>query len=222
MRTRRAASLEPQSVVAVNPNHEDSDSDAAPEEVPTRTVGKDVALVTRRRETAAVKTTRDALRNANRARDVELKQRAKSKILNSDITGRKSAASAAAAAVGDDLEELDEEVLAYVAATENKTLENESSDEEEEEEDDEREAYEAYERGEHMNGGRMKRKTWKRDGFDVVALDVEGHEVDGVEEARSMKAMDFMRERLINKHARSGEMLRDSRTGKIRNNFAQR
>lgn len=64
-----------------------------------------------------------------------------------------------------------------------------------------------------------KRRMYEKEGFEVVALDRD----EGVEgEAPSATAVDFLQARLMAKHARSGEMLRDTRTGKVPNVFARR
>ena len=64
-----------------------------------------------------------------------------------------------------------------------------------------------------------KRRAYEKEGFEVVALDGD----EGVEgEAPAATATDFLRDRLMQKHARSGEMLRDTRTGKMPNIFARR
>lgn len=66
-----------------------------------------------------------------------------------------------------------------------------------------------------------KRRAYEKEGFEVVALD--GNEgVEGEAPAAPATATDFLRARLMQKHARSGEMLRDARTGKIPNVFARR
>ena len=66
---------------------------------------------------------------------------------------------------------------------------------------------------------KAKRRVHERDGFEVVALDADE---DDANRARPASALDFMKGRLMDKHARSGEMLRDVRTGRIPNAFARR
>lgn len=67
--------------------------------------------------------------------------------------------------------------------------------------------------------GRQSAKFTTRDGFDVVIRS----KVDELAEVKSNpKAVDFVQQRLNNKHRRDGRMLCDTRTGKIKNQFAVR
>jgi len=87
--------------------------------------------------------------------------------------------------------------------------------------DDERENGGARDGKKKKGEAMRKRSRYEREGFRVVALDAaEDEDERGVSAPRS--AMDFMRERLIDKHVRSGTMLRDSKTGKVPNAFARR
>ena len=67
--------------------------------------------------------------------------------------------------------------------------------------------------------GRQSAKFTTRDGFDVVIRS----KVDELAEVKSNpKAVDFVQQKLNNKHRRDGRMLCDTRTGKIKNQFAVR
>ncbi|XP_022838304.1 unnamed product, partial [Ostreococcus tauri] len=191
---------------------ERSDSDA-PEEVSgargraeaTRARANARAAV--RAAAAAAKTRRPAARSNARARGDDGTETA--------TTTAWTASADDARADEDDLEALPEDVVAGALGDGRRGGEK-------------RRAFDAYEA--HVGGKKRvkrskrerreaKRRTYERDGFEVVAL--EGARGDETAEPPTA-AVDFLRARLMDKHARSGEMLRDTRTGRIPNPFARR
>ena len=192
----------------------DSDDDAPPEEV-SGAAGRASARRARESERDArvrVKETAKALKRKraaaeNERRAVEARERV-GREEGEDVGGAKEDEE------DDELEALPQDVIDAV-------LRKKSSD------GDGESAYDAYEAhiGEKRRekkgkkSKKAKRRVHERDGFEVVALDADE---DDANRARPASALDFMKGRLMDKHARSGEMLRDVRTGRIPNAFARR
>ena len=195
---------------------DEDDDDEAPEEV-TRDASRAAAAARRDAERDASR----ALREAKKAREGKKREEA---IARKDARAEAGGKKARAKDEEDELEELPEDVVDALARDGRRRRERDAGGESSASDDDnERDAYEAYEsRGKKTKKSvKVKKSRYERDGFDVVALDAAEDEDDhGVVAPRS--AMDFMRDRLINKYARSGEMLRDSKTGRIPNAFARR
>ena len=184
--------------------------DDAPEEVSGRGARADVAR--RRDDERAARARAKASENAAKVarRDAE-DARAKAK---AEARTKRTEAAMAAAAADDELEALPESVVDAVFGEKKRARRD----------DDELDAYEAH-MGERKRekkkkkGKKAKRRAYERDGFEVVALDAEDDDGGG---AGPKTASEFVRARLMEKHARSGEMLRDVRTGRIPNAFARR
>jgi hypothetical protein len=201
---------------------EESDDDA-PEEV-TGSSARAAATARRGAEREATRARREETKAAAAAavkkrREAERAAEAKKKKTNEE--NAKKAAADEDEDEDDDLEELPDDVVDALGRRER----GEPSETGESESDEDAAAFEA-----HLNGGKkrkklkgkkVKRRAYERDGFEVVALDVDGED-DGPGASVPTSAMDFMRSRLLEKHARSDEMLRNAKTGRIPNAFARR
>ena len=202
---------------------EESDDDA-PEEV-TGSSARAAATARRGAEREATRARREETKAAAAAvkkrREAERAAEAKKKKKKTNEENAKKAAADEDEDEDDDLEELPDDVVNALGRRER----GEPSETGESESDEDAAAFEA-----HLNGGKkrkklkgkkVKRRAYERDGFEVVALDVDGED-DGPGASVPTSAMDFMRSRLLEKHARSDEMLRNAKTGRIPNAFARR
>jgi len=205
---------------------EESDDDA-PEEV-TGSSARAAATARRGAEREATRARREetkaAAAAAKKRREAERVAEAKKKKKTNEENAKKAAADEDEDEdedEDDDLEELPDDVVDALGRRER----GEPSETGESESDEDAAAFEA-----HLNGGKkrkklkgkkVKRRAYERDGFEVVALDVDGED-DGPGASVPTSAMDFMRSRLLEKHARSDEMLRNAKTGRIPNAFARR
>ena len=204
---------------------EESDDDA-PEEV-TGSSARAAATARRGAEREATRARREETKAAaasavKKRREAERAADAKKKKKTNEENAKKAAADEDEDEDGDDdLEELPDDVVDALGRRER----GEPSETGESESDEDAAAFEA-----HLNGGKkrkklkgkkVKRRAYERDGFEVVALDVDGED-DGPGASVPTSAMDFMRSRLLEKHARSDEMLRNAKTGRIPNAFARR
>ena len=184
--------------------------DDAPEEVSGRGARADVAR--RRGDERAARAAAEARDGAarvarRRAEDARARARAEARATT-------TAAAMAAAAADDELEALPARVVDAVFGEKKRARRDDDAL-------DAREARAVGRNGERKKkkGKKARRRAYERDGFDVVALDAEDDDDGGTV---PKTASDFMRARLMEKHARSGEMLRDVRTGRIPNAFARR
>ena len=192
---------------------ERSDSDA-PEEV-SGARGRAEATRARANARAAVRAAAAAAKTRRPAARSNARGRGDDGTGTAATTAVRTASADYARADDDDLEALPEDVVAGALGDGLRGGEK-------------RRAFDAYEA--HVGGKKRvkrskrerreaKRRTYERDGFEVVAL--EGARGDEKAEPPTA-AVDFLRARLMDKHARSGEMLRDARTGRIPNPFARR
>lgn len=205
--------------------HSGSDESDAPEEV------------TGSSARAAATARRGAEREATRAKREETKaaaavKRRKEAARVAEVVKKKRTKEEKAAAdeadEEDDLEELPDDVVDALGRRERGERNGGGGETSESDDDDEDAgAFEAHVSGgkkrKKPKGKKAKRRAYERDGFEVVALDVDGED-DGAGGGvgTPTSAMDFMRSRLLEKHARSGEMLRNAKTGRIPNAFARR
>lgn len=203
--------------------HSGSEDSDAPEEV-TGSSARAAATARRGAEREATRAKREENKAAAAVKKRKEAERV-AEVVKKKRTKEEKAAADEADEDEDDLEELPDDVVDALGRRERgeRNVGGETS----ESDDEDAGAFEAHVSGgkkrKKPKGKKAKRRAYERDGFEVVALDVDGEDdgAGGVVGA-PVSAMDFMRSRLLEKHARSGEMLRNAKTGRIPNAFARR
>ena len=205
----------------------DSDSDDAPPEEVTRAVAEketreEQLLKKRARETQQAAKEREKEKRMEKAkarteaaakRKQEKEEKRKAKEEEEGKENEREEEEEEGAEEDPDAFTLDDDIVDAVAASENQLKEKYLRDFHDTKSQRKRERM----REEAM--GRESAKFTTRDGFDVVIRS----KVDELAEMKANpKAVDFARQRLDAKHRRDERMLCDTRTGKIKNQFAVR
>ena len=199
---------------------EDSDSDDAPPEEVTRAVAEketreEQLLKKRARETQQLAKEREKEKRVEKPK-ARTEAAAKRKRENE----RKEEEEEEGAEEDPDAFTLDDDIVDAVAASENQLKEKYLKDfHDTKSQRKKRKKQMKRERMREEAMGRESAKFTTRDGFDVVIRS----KVDELAEMKANpKAVDFARRRLDAKHRRDERMLCDTRTGKIKNQFAVR
>ena len=248
--TRRAGEKRPQSRPPINNtpidededkddddvDSEDSDSDDAPPEEVTRAVAEketreEQLLKKRARETQQLAKEREKEKRvekakarteaaAKRKREKEEKRKAEEEEGGKENEREGEEEEEEGAEEDPDAFTLDDDIVDAVAASENQLKEKYLRDfHDTKSQRKKRKKQMKRERMREEAMGRESAKFTTRDGFDVVIRS----KVDELAEMKANpKAVDFARQRLDAKHRRDARMLCDTRTGKIKNQFAVR
>ena len=248
--TRRAGEKRPQSRPPINNtpidededkddddvDSEDSDSDDAPPEEVTRAVAEketreEQLLKKRARETQQLAKEREKEKRlekakarteaaAKRKREKEEKRKAEEEEGGKENEREGEEEEEEGAEEDPDAFTLDDDIVDAVAASENQLKEKYLRDfHDTKSQRKKRKKQMKRERMREEAMGRESAKFTTRDGFDVVIRS----KVDELAEMKANpKAVDFARQRLDAKHRRDVRMLCDTRTGKIKNQFAVR
>jgi hypothetical protein len=215
---------------------EDSDSDDAPPEEVTRAVAEketreEQLLKKRARETQQLAKEREKEKRvekakarteaaAKRKREKEEKRKAEEEEEGKENEREEEEEEEEGAEEDPDAFTLDDDIVDAVAASENQLKEKYLKDfHDTKSQRKKRKKQMKRERMREEAMGRESAKFTTRDGFDVVIRS----KVDELAEMKANpKAVDFARRRLDAKHRRDERMLCDTRTGKIKNQFAVR
>ena len=212
----------------------DSDSDDAPPEEVTRAVAEketreEQLLKKRARETQQAAKEREKEKRMEKAkarteaaakRKQEKEEKRKAKEEEEGKENEREEEEEEGAEEDPDAFTLDDDIVDAVAASENQSKEKYLRDfHDTKSQRKKRKKQMKRERMREEAMGRESAKFTTRDGFDVVIRS----KVDELAEMKANpKAVDFARQRLDAKHRRDERMLCDTRTGKIKNQFAVR
>ena len=247
-KTRRAGEKRPQSRPPINNtpieveedegdddvDSEDSDSDDAPPEEVTRAVAEketkeEQLLKKRARETQQLAKEREKEKRVEKAkarteaaakRKREKEEKRKAEEVEEGKENEREEEEEEGAEEDPDAFTLDDDIVDAVAASENQLKEKYLRDfHDTKSQRKKRKKQMKRERMREEAMGRESAKFTTRDGFDVVIRS----KVDELAEMKANpKAVDFARRRLDARHRRDERMLCDTRTGKIKNQFALR